>query len=137
MGRPKTPKDLLSHKCLVTRVGESEVYDHWEFEHGGKDIEVKVRGPIVTNDPAVKTQFAIDGAGLIYYPEALVANLIKERALEIVLDKYAAASDGFYLYYPKRSQMMPKLRVFVDHLIERGLARKQGVAKRANEIKSR
>jgi len=62
------------------------------------------------------TGAALAGDGLIYYAEEFLSDHLKSKKLEIVLGQYAARSDGFYLYYPKRSQMLPKLRAFVDHL---------------------
>jgi DNA-binding transcriptional LysR family regulator len=31
-------------------------------------------------------------------------------------EQYAPSSDGYYLYYPRRSQVQPKLRAFIEHL---------------------
>jgi DNA-binding transcriptional LysR family regulator len=39
MGRPKHPKDLLSHNCIRSRLGPV-VYDRWEYEHKGKELQV-------------------------------------------------------------------------------------------------
>jgi DNA-binding transcriptional LysR family regulator len=41
---------------------------------------------------------------------------VKAGKLEIILGPYACSSAGFYLYYPKRHQVQPKLRAFIDCL---------------------
>jgi DNA-binding transcriptional LysR family regulator len=64
---------------------------------------------------------AIDGAGIIYTMESAIEKEIKSGKLEVVLGQYAATSAGFYLYYPKRSQVQPKLRVFIEHLKDWGV----------------
>jgi len=58
------------------------------------------------------------GAGLIYTTEDSVSDKLKSGKLETVLNPYAATSTGFYLYYPQRSQVLPKLRAFIDHIRE-------------------
>jgi DNA-binding transcriptional LysR family regulator len=118
MGTPKHPKDLLSHDCIRMRVGENELYDHWEFEDRGKDFTVEVKGSLILNDSVLGVTAALEGGGLLYYAEELMRDELKSGELVVVLEKYAAHSDGFYLYYPKRSQVLPKLRAFIDHLKE-------------------
>jgi DNA-binding transcriptional LysR family regulator len=116
MGRPKHPKDLLSHNCIRLRVGPNELYDKWEFEEKGKDFQVEVNGSLILNDSVLGLDAALRGIGVLYCDEELVRDKIESGKLEIVLGQYAAISGGFHLYYPKRSQVLPKLRAFVEHI---------------------
>jgi DNA-binding transcriptional LysR family regulator len=59
---------------------------------------------------------AVDGGGIVYTTEAAIKDKVRSGKLEIVLRPYACSSEGFYLYYPKRSQVLPKLRAFIDHI---------------------
>jgi DNA-binding transcriptional LysR family regulator len=115
-GYPKHPKDLLSHCCIRMRFGRDDLYDRWEFERKGKDFQVHVNGTLILNDPILIIGAAIQGAGIMYCARELIAEEIRTGKLEVVLEAYAANSDGFYLYYPRRSQVLPKLRAFVEHL---------------------
>jgi DNA-binding transcriptional LysR family regulator len=117
MGRPKHPKDLLSYNCILARLGNF-LYDHWEFEDKGTDLSVQVKGSLIVNDSYVLLNSALAGAGVIYTSENLVKAQVESGKLEVVLKQYVATSSGFYLYYPKRSQVLPKLRVFIQHLKE-------------------
>lgn len=117
MGRPKHPKELLSHNCLLGRLGGG-VYDKWDFEQKGSEFQVQVKGSLIMNDALVLQRVAIDGAGLIYTTEGLIAEPVKAGKLEVVLSQFMPASAGFYLYYPKASQVLPKLRAFINHLKE-------------------
>jgi DNA-binding transcriptional LysR family regulator len=117
-GRPAHPKDLLSHDCLRVRFGKSGIYDRWEFEQKGKEFQVQVSGSLIMNDSTVMQAAAIDGAGVIYTVEDAIADKVKSGKLEIVLSQFGPSSAGFYLYYPQRSQVQPKLRAFIDHLKE-------------------
>jgi DNA-binding transcriptional LysR family regulator len=120
-GRPKHPKDLLSHNCITSRLG-SRLYDGWEFEHKGKDFQVQVKGTLIFNDSALIARAAIDGMGMIYTAEDAIREEVRAGKLEIVLAPYAATSAGFYLYYPSQSQALPKLRAFIDHVKARRAA---------------
>jgi DNA-binding transcriptional LysR family regulator len=115
-GRPKHPKDLLTHDCLRARFGNAGLYDNWEFEQKGKEFQVKVKGPLILNDGLAAREAALAGVGVVYGIEDLMADDIASGKLEVVLRSFAASSAGFYLYYPKRSQVQPKLRAFIEHI---------------------
>lgn len=118
MGRPKHPKDLLSHNCLRVRFGNSGMYDKWEFENKGREFKVQVKGSLICNDSLALKTLAVEGNGIIYTTEDSIKDLVKENKLETLMNQYVTTSTGFYLYYPKRSQVLPKLRAFIDHLKE-------------------
>lgn len=120
-GRPEHPKDLHSHDCLCVGSGD-RVYDRWEFEDEGKEFAVQVRGSLIMNDATLALDAALDGRGLIYSSENSIADKIASGSLEIVLDRYAGTSAGIYLYFPRRSQVHPKLRAFIEHVKEQSRA---------------
>lgn len=115
-GRPKHPKDLLTHNCLRARFGNTSIYDRWEFETKGKEFSVQVKGNIIMNDSNFILDAAVKGMGLVYTVEETILDFIKSGKLEVILPQFATSSVGYYIYYPKRSQMLPKLRAFVDHI---------------------
>lgn len=117
-GRPKHPRDLLTHNCLRIRFGNTEIYERWEYAEKGNDFSVHVHGTLIMNDVLMLVNAAIDGAGLIYTTEDSIADKLKSGKLETVLAPYVTTSTGFYLYYPRRSQVLPKLRAFIDHIRE-------------------
>ncbi|MHB8622979.1 MAG: LysR family transcriptional regulator [Sulfuricaulis sp.] len=115
MERPKHPKDLLAHNCIRPRLGAT-LYEKWEFEHKGKAFQVQVKGSLILNDSLLMLDAAVDGAGIVYSTEDAIRNEVRSGKLEIVLNQFACSSTGFYLYFPKRSQVLPKLRSFIDHI---------------------
>jgi DNA-binding transcriptional LysR family regulator len=116
IGRPKHPQDLLAHNCIRIRVGGDWIYDKWEFEQKGKAFEVQVKGTLVMNDSVQALNAAADGVGLAYIIEDTAQKKIDSGKLEVVLNQFAPTSDGYYLYFPKVSQVQPKLRAFIDHI---------------------
>ena len=122
--RPKHPKDLLAHNCVRLRLGSS-LYDRWEFQNKGKEFQVQVKGSLISNDMVLMLDAVANGAGIIYATEGAIRDRVNSGDLEVVLSQFACSSAGFYLYYPRRSQVLPKLRAFIDHLkTEKSLAQR-------------
>ncbi len=115
-GRPNHPRELLAHNCIRVRVDAGWIYDRWEFEQKGKAFQVQVKGSLLMNNATLALNAASDGLGLMYVTEDVAREKIASGKLEIVLSPFAPTSDGYYLYYPRRSQVQPKLRAFVEHL---------------------
>lgn len=116
MGRPKHPKDLLNHNCLNFRFGRASIYDRWEFEQKGKEFQVQVQGSMISNDSTALHNAALNDIGVIYSIKEMIEDKLKSGKLEIILEQYACKGDGFYFYYPKSSQVLPKLRAFINHI---------------------
>ena len=98
------------------RVDDDWIYDKWEFQQKGKAFQVEVKGSLILNDALFALKAAGDGLGLMYITENVAQERLASGKLEIVLNEFAATSDGYYLYYPRRSQVQPKLRAFIEHL---------------------
>jgi DNA-binding transcriptional LysR family regulator len=113
-GIPEEPQDLLQHDCLCIRTSASGPRYAWELERGRKTWRVPVRGTVTTNDTELMRLLAVAGVGLLYTFEPLVADELRRGNLRLVLEPYAAAVPGFFLYFPSRAQVSPALRAFVD-----------------------
>ncbi len=124
-GAPLKPEDLLQHDCLCIRSDVGGARYAWELERGRKEWRVPVRGPVTTNDPELMRLLAEAGVGLLYSFEPLVADELRRGALRVVLEEYAAAVPGFFLYFPSRSQVSPAFRAFLDVARERSDGSKQ------------
>lgn len=119
-GRPQTPADLRDHKCIRWRSSGGAINNHWTMNDDGRSVEVAVTGPIISNDFIADRTAAIMGLGISRLAEPTVADLIDKGILEAVLEDYALQTDGLFLYYPSRRQMMPKLRAFIDYVRAHG-----------------
>lgn len=69
---------------------------------------------MTTNDGELMQLLAVAGVGLLYGFEPRLAQELREGSLCLVLEPYAAAVPGFYLYFPSRAQVSPAFRAFVD-----------------------
>jgi len=113
-GTPSTPDDLVAHECLTFRSPTNNALYAWELERGAVSWRVPVRGGIVTNDGLLCGELARQGLGLAYVPEPHFADAIQRGQLTVVLEEYAAAVPGYYLYYPSRAQRSTPLRLFTE-----------------------
>lgn len=115
-GTPRNPRDLHAHACLQYRFGPHGGVYRWEFVEDGRTFTVDTHAALIANDKTLLHQAALDGMGLIYEFPIHIQATLDSGQLVTVLDEWRAPFDGFYLYYPGRVLMPPKLRVFVDFL---------------------
>ncbi|MBY4733790.1 LysR family transcriptional regulator [Cupriavidus pauculus] len=120
-GTPQTPHELHRHACLPYRFGPMGSVYRWEFARGGRPFTVDIGMALIANDKSMLHQAALAGLGLIYEFPHHIADALASGALVTVLDEWTPPFSGFYLYYPSRALMPPKLRVFVDFLKAREL----------------
>lgn len=117
-GRPASPNDLQNFPCILLRQSV-RVLDHWPFVVDGQRITVGVEGPLVINDVEACIRAALRGIGLFQLPYSLVMSHLESGNLQTALDPYCEEVPGLALYYPSRSQSLPKLRAFVDFATQR------------------
>jgi DNA-binding transcriptional LysR family regulator len=99
--KPRSPRDLISHRCINFRHGSAGVY-RWEFQKGRKSLSVGVNGPLIVDDLELVTSAALDGVGLAYMSEEHGADHLASGALVKVLEDWCQPYPGFFLYYPSR-----------------------------------
>ena len=111
--RPRTPADLHAHACIERRFPNGSRHA-WEFARGAETVEVEVSGPLVVDDSALTVQAALDGVGLAFVYESLVADHVSRGRLVRVLEDWWPVQPHFFLYYPGRRQVPAPLRAFID-----------------------
>lgn len=113
-GTPQRPEELLRHECITFRSQTTGALYAWELERGKRSWRVPARGGVVTNDRMTAVSLAAEGLGLAYAFEPAVSALLRSGRLEPVLEEYAAVVPGYFLYFPRRAQRSPALRLFVE-----------------------
>lgn len=114
-GRPKSPRDLLRHRCINFRHGDAGAY-RWEFERGKKSLSVAVIGPLIVDDLGLVIRAALDDVGLAYMTEENAAPHLARGALTHVLADWCQPYPGYFLYYPSRRQQPAALSALIDVL---------------------
>jgi DNA-binding transcriptional LysR family regulator len=115
-GVPAHPRELATHRCIGWRPGPRLPPYRWEFAEDGKEFSVAVAPEITTSDMALMIKLAVAGAGITFGMEESFRPAIARGELEPLLEEFCPYFAGFYLYYPNRRAMAPKLRALVDHL---------------------
>ena len=115
---PRTPQDLAGHDCIRLRLPGSRRLYPFEFSRDGRDFDVEVRGRLILNEGAHILSAARAGLGLAQVFEPSARADLREGRLVEVLSDWLSPFPGFYIYYPARTQLPMKLRVFVDFLRE-------------------
>ena len=114
-GIPQTPSDLAQHNCLLRR----DVHA-WNFRVGGVNQLVHVNGNVVANESEMLLALARAGVGIMSFSENVVAADLASGALVAVLTDFKAGADSpVYVAYQNRRHLNPRIRVFIDFLIER------------------
>ena len=119
-GRPAHPRELADHRCVGWRPAPGVAPYRWEFAEAGREFSVAVAPEITTNDMGLMIKLALSGAGITFGMEESFLPWLRRGELEAVLEDYCARFPGFYLYYPSRRNLAPKLRALIDHLRQPG-----------------
>ncbi|PDS77715.1 LysR family transcriptional regulator [Rhizobium sp. L43] len=114
--KPSTPQDLTAHACINIRLPTYGGYMVWEFEKDGREVRVRLDGPLAFNNTEMVMRAALGGVGLAYLFEDHARDAIESGRLVTVLDDWNPLFDGYFLYYPSRRQMSPAFSVLVDAL---------------------
>lgn len=115
-GTPQHPRDLTEHRCIGWRLRPNIAPHRWEFEENGRAFSVSVAPYVTTNDLPLMIRTTLCDGGLTLAPYENLRGYIESGALVSVLEAYLPSFSGFYLFYPQRENMPPKLRAFIDHV---------------------
>jgi len=110
---PRTPADLHIHACIGRLFPDGSRYA-WEFAQDGEAFQVEVSGTLAVDDTRLMLRAALDGIGLAFVYECLVADHFAAGRLIQVLEEWCSVEPRFFLYYAGRRQIPVPLRAFID-----------------------
>ncbi len=117
-GRPRRPVELSDHACLTFRTHPGS--NLWRFRKGDAVTEVRATGPFFADNGESLVSAAASGLGLVLMPEWLVGVELGGGRLVEVLADYSPepAITPLHAVYPPGPYVAPKVRAFVDFLVE-------------------
>jgi DNA-binding transcriptional LysR family regulator len=115
-GVPHSPEQLRHHNCLT--LYSVSRFNDWEFRDASGSRVVHVDGNFHANTADALYQATLAGIGLARLSTWLVADDIRAGRLCKVLPDYTHASSAYYVLYPQGRHQSPKLRAFIDFLVE-------------------
>jgi DNA-binding transcriptional LysR family regulator len=116
-GLPQSPADLSRHDCLV--FSDAPGIGEWRFKQNGKtECKIRISGRLWVNSLDALVSAAEEGAGIVRVPSWQVgAELAAGRLRRILVDHEPPPVPLHLLFQPSRLAS-PKIRVFVDYLVE-------------------
>lgn len=118
--RPETPRDLTDHNCINIRLPTYGGLFAWEFDHGGREVRVRVEGQVIVNHAGLRLASVLGGLGLAYLPEDQILDHVAQGRLVRVLEDWCEPFPGYHLYYPSRHHASSAFGVVVEALRYRG-----------------
>ncbi|EGU56125.1 LysR family transcriptional regulator [Vibrio nigripulchritudo ATCC 27043] len=113
-GEPKTPDELKTHQCIHL-MG----LDTWQFELGDKTLAVKTYSNFTADNGEAVRDACAEGLGVTINSTWSVYKHLKRGDLVQILADYPLKSDtAIWAVYPSSRQLAPKVRVFIDFLVE-------------------
>lgn len=113
---PLHPRELMHHQCIGWRPSPDVAPYRWEFEENGRAFDVAVEPRITTNDLRLMLRLALAGGGITFAPQETFRPYIQNGQLVSMLDDFLPHFPGFYVYFPQRRNIAPKLRALIDHV---------------------
>ncbi|EPY8402561.1 LysR family transcriptional regulator [Enterobacter ludwigii] len=117
---PRHPRELIRHRCIGWRPSPDIAPYRWEFEEAGIPFDVAVEPHITTNDLRLMLRLALAGGGITFATYETFRPFIEKGQLVSLLDDFLPPFPGFYLYFPQRRNMAPKLRALIEHVRQWG-----------------
>lgn len=115
-GHPQQPEDLAGHECLGYSYWGGG--DSWPLHGPRGEIAVSVRGGLRANNGDVLREAALAGMGIILQPDFLIADALADGRLVRLLPEWEVGPIGIFAVYTSRNHLAPKVRSFIDHLVE-------------------
>jgi DNA-binding transcriptional LysR family regulator len=118
-GQPKKPEDLAGHNCLAFTFRDTRLAREWRFVQAGGETALPVQGTMSLSDGASVCDAARAGYGLAQLQDFFIDALIARGQLVPVLEKFKPAAQPIWLVYPQARHLSPKVRAFVDFMVEK------------------
>jgi DNA-binding transcriptional LysR family regulator len=117
MGTPRTIDDLTRHRLL--HYSQLSTGNFWRLRGpSGEERQVRVGGRLTVNNGESLMKAAEAGLGIAQIPSFMLGDALDAGRLVEVLPDRPADVLGVYAIYPQGRFPQPKLRAFVDFLVE-------------------
>lgn len=106
-GQPKNPNEIINHNCIT-------LTDFAQWDFGGKQIMVEGNMRVDTGETVI--QACIAGLGLIYAPNYILQEKVKDKQLVPILASFHGKKQRIKVYYLKRDYKPRKIELLIDLL---------------------
>jgi len=117
-GVPREPDDLRTHNCIRFVVPSTGVARDWLFRRDGAVSPVRVQGNLTFDHAECLVEAATAGTGIIQISSYVTGEAVRSGALKPMLEAFQVDSPSMWAIYPQNRHLTPRVRVFVDFLVE-------------------
>ncbi|HEX5650447.1 MAG TPA: LysR substrate-binding domain-containing protein [Steroidobacteraceae bacterium] len=119
-GEPVHPGDLQHHRTLgMNKFGMSGHGYFWPLNDGSTTTDFRINPVLVANDPAALQPALLTGEGLMLTADVMVKAYAEHGYVQRVLAGWTGPTAELNAVFPRGQGKSPKVRAFVDFLIER------------------
>jgi DNA-binding transcriptional LysR family regulator len=116
-GMPTHPQDLSAHMCLRFKYPSSGKLQAWRLSEAGTElVELHVPTAMTLGSIEATLSAAVGGMGIAYLPDFVVEDAMHPPLLLTALEEYNVVEGSFWMLWPSNRHVLPKLRVWIDHL---------------------
>lgn len=117
-GEPSHPDELRDHNCML--YNEPDYLNDWPFAHCPGQRLIRVNGNFATNNGEAQHYAALQGMGIARLATLMCGERLKDGSVIEILRDFEPPSPVFlWALYPQNRYVAPKLRVFIDFLLEK------------------
>ncbi|CAO3430525.1 LysR family transcriptional regulator [Azospirillum endophyticum] len=117
-GIPQRPRDLEEHDCLRFRFPTTGKLQAWQLGDADGVDAFRRPSPLTCNNMEALRGAAIAGLGIAYMPDFLARDDVDAGLLHTVLDAHLVDQGQFSILWPSNRLVSPRLRAFIDHMVE-------------------
>ncbi len=116
-GRPRRIDDLNAHRLLhYSNLAGGSV---WKVTSpSGEKRQVRAAGWLTVNDGQSLLNAAVAGLGIAFLPDYLSSEALRDGRLVPAIAGLAPETQGVYAVYPPGRYTQPKVRAFIDFLVD-------------------
>lgn len=117
-GVPKHPSELKDHNCLTFSM--TPQLNEWIFKVPEGEYPIRAEGNFSSNSGETIYEMTLAGLGVSRLARFLIERDVRAGNLVMILtDFYRDISVPIHAVYPTRRHLSPKVRSFVDFLVEK------------------
>jgi len=118
-GEPLHPDDLQHHRVLAMHKHRRNGGYAWPLNDGSGSVDYRIDPVLVANDPAALKGALLCGEGLMLASDVMVKPYTEQGYVQRVLAGWTGPEFDLNAVFPRGRQQSPKVRAFVDFLVER------------------
>ncbi|REL30845.1 LysR family transcriptional regulator [Thalassotalea euphylliae] len=116
-GEPQHPEELKHHRCLC--YSNLKQPTRWQYlDKEGQTFMADVNPSMMCNNSDMELAMALDGHGICRLPAFTMQSALDDGKLAILFSDYPQADVDVYVVYPSRKHLSPKVRAFIDMLVD-------------------